>query len=114
MHNFKELKIWRIGMDIAVKVYLLSRKLPDDERFGMVSQIRRCSVSIPSNLAEGSGRGTSKDFNRFIDYSLSSSYELETQLLLTQEIYEVTDTSLFEKISEFQRMTIGFKKTLAN
>ncbi len=114
MHNFKELKIWRIGMDIVVKVYLLSRKLPEDERFGMTSQIRRCAVSIPSNVAEGSGRGTTKDFLRFLDYSLSSSYELETQLILIQEIFDLNDSSLQENISEFQRMTVGFRKTLKN
>lgn len=112
MHNFKELKIWRTGVDIAVKVYLLSRKLPEDERFGLISQIRRYAVSMPSNIAEGSGRGTGKDFKRFIDYSLSSSYELETQLILIQEVYEIGDNSFFENISEFQRMTVGFRKTI--
>jgi len=112
MHNFKELKIWSLGMDISKKVYILSKEFPDNERFGMTSQTRRCAVSIPSNIAEGAGRGTNKDFNRFIDYSIGSSFELETQLILSNELFGMDTKEILDSISEFQKMTIGFKKTL--
>jgi four helix bundle protein len=112
MHNFKELKIWKLGMDISMKTYYISKNFPEDKRFGLVSQIRRCAISIPSNIAEGSGRGTNADFNRFVDYSLASSFELETQLLLANDLFGIDISDILGTVSEFQRMTIGFKKTL--
>ena len=65
-HNFRELKIWKEAMNIVKSVYLLTSQLPSDERFGLVSQINRCSVSIPSNIAEGSGRTSNKEFLHFL------------------------------------------------
>lgn len=96
------------------EVYLISRKLPDDEKFGLKSQIQRCSVSISSNIAEGSGRTTDKEFLYFLNIAISSSYELETQLLLCSELFGVEVTELIRTLEEIQRMIGGLKKKLLN
>ncbi len=80
-HNYKNLKIWTLGLDIVNDVFDLISEFPSDERFGLTSQMSRCSISIPSNIAEGSSR-TAKSFSYFIDIALGSSYELGTQLLI--------------------------------
>ena len=117
MNNYKNLKIWQKSVDLAVKVYKSTNNFPKEEMYGLTSQIRRCAVSVPSNIAEGSGRNTDKDFRNFLGYSHGSSYELETQLLianrvgfLENEVFE----SLHENIIEIQKMNYALKKTLAN
>jgi hypothetical protein len=65
MHNFKELKIWQRGMELAVEVYRVAETFPKDERFGLTSQVKRCVVSVPSNISEGAGRATEKQFRHF-------------------------------------------------
>lgn len=111
-HNFRELKIWKDSIEIVKSIYLLTSELPDDEKFGLKSQLQRCAVSVPSNIAEGSGRSTNKDFRNFLNLSLSSSYELETQLIIVNELFQIEIVELMEKLHEVQRMIIGFKKTL--
>ena len=91
-------------------VYILLSKLPTQERFGLVSQIQRSAVSIPSNIAEGSGRKSDKEFNYFLTVSLSSSFELETQLLLSKELYQLETEALITDLNEIQRMIVGFKR----
>ena len=86
MRNFRELKIWQKGFQIAVNSIKISATFPQQEKFGLASQISRSSVSIPSNIAEGSSRTSDKDYNRFIEISLGSSFELETQLLIAKEV----------------------------
>lgn len=88
--NFKKLKIWQKGMDIVEMVYEYVDKLPQIEKYNLVSQSIRCAVSIPSNIAESSRRKSNLDYAKFLEYSLSSSYELETQLLICQK--EVMET----------------------
>ena len=75
MHRYKELKVWQKAIDLAVEVYRVTEKLPKEERFGLISQINRCVVSIPSNIAEGAGRNTNKDFNHFLGIAQGSSFE---------------------------------------
>lgn len=113
-HNFREMKIWKEGIDLTQKIYLLSIELPEEEKFGFKSQIKRSSSSIPTNIAEGSGRTTVKDFQNFLNISLSSSYELETQLVLINLIFEIKVEELIFKIHELQKMIKGFKKSLDN
>ena len=84
MKNFKQLRIWQKGFDIAVKSFKLTALFPNEQRFGIASQVTRAAVSIPSNIAEGSSRSSEKDYNRFLEISLGSTYELETQLLISQ------------------------------
>lgn len=110
MHNFKELKVWQKGRSLVKEVYMMTKQFPEDERFGLTSQLRRSAVSIPSNIAEGSGRGTGKDFSKFLNISLGSAYELETQLILSYDlnyISENTFNGISIKIGEIQKMLHG-------
>jgi four helix bundle protein len=86
MHRYKDLEFWRRSKDLAVSIYRLSAKFPSDEKFGITNQMRRASVSIASNIAEGSSRSSDKDFRRFLEMSMGSAYELETQLLISKEL----------------------------
>ncbi len=113
-HNYKNLKIWSLGIEIVDDVFTITKTFPTEEKFGLISQINRCSISIPSNIAEGSAR-TDKSFSHYLDISLGSSFELETQLIIAfnrKYINKTTLTSIEEKIGEFQRMTMGFQNKL--
>ena len=113
-HNYKNLKIWEIGIEIVNDVFILTSEFPKEEKFGLFSQMNRCSISIPSNIAEGSSR-TDKSFSHFIDISLGSSFELETQLIIAYKRNYITKEQLtkFEsKIQEFQKMTMSFQNKL--
>ena len=113
-HNYKNLKIWNLGIEIVDDVFKVTDTFPKEEKFGLVSQINRCSVSIPSNIAEGSSR-TDKSFSHFIDISLGSSFELETQLIIAFKRNNITKEQLIileEKIAEFQKMTMSFQNKL--
>lgn len=115
MHNFKELKIWKKSREMTKKVYFLTRSFPEEERFGIISQIRRAAISIPSNIAEGSGRNSDKDFRRFLSISLPSAYELETQIIISNDLKFLTDKDyleLSENLKEIQKMIFGFRKSL--
>ena len=113
-HNYKNLKIWQLGLEIANEISDILEVFPKHERFDLSSQISKCSVSMPSNIAEGSAR-TDKSFSHFIDISLGSSFELGTQLLVAHHrkyIDETTLKNLENKNEEFQRMTMGFQNGL--
>ncbi len=111
-HNFRELNIWKQSIQLVTELYLLASELPSEEKFGLKSQMCRSAVSISSNIAEGSGRTTNKDFSRFLDISLASSYELETQLIISSNLFEIEVQSFIDKINELQKMIGGFKRTL--
>ena len=114
-HNFKELNVWKKSISLTEEIYLFTASLPNEEKFGLISQMRRSAVSIPSNIAEGSGRDSDKEFSRFLDISLSSAFELETQIIIAQKIFSVISEDL-EKINqilaEVQNMIYGLKKIL--
>ena len=100
--------------EIVDDVFGLLSKFPEEEKFGLRSQLSRCSVSVPSNIAEGSSR-TDKSFSHFIDISLGSSFELETQLIIANNKNYITKeqlTKIGEKIQEFQKMAMGFQNKL--
>ena len=80
MSNFKELKIWNLGIEIVLKTYQIAKFLPKEELYGLRSQINRAAVSIPSNIAEGSSRSSNRDYARFLEMALGSAFELETEL----------------------------------
>jgi len=111
-HNFRELFIWKDSMSLVKKIYLLTNKLPKDDRFGLVSQINRSYIYIPSNIAEGSGRTTEKEFSRFLVIAMSSSYELETQLILASDLFEIDATNEINDLKNIQNKIGAFKKTL--
>ena len=109
-HNFKNLKIWILSMDIASDIYKISKEFPKSEVFGLVSQMNRAAVSMPSNIAEGSNR-SDIHFKHFLNISLGSSFELQTQLLIAGQNSYITEERTAEienKIIEFQKMTTGF------
>ncbi|MAL22727.1 MAG: diversity-generating retroelement protein bAvd family protein [Xanthomarina sp.] len=113
-HNYKNLKIWKLGLEITNDISDLLLNFPKHERFDLSSQISRCTISMPSNIAEGSAR-TDKSFSHFLDIALGSSFELGTQLLVAKHrnyINNETLKILEEKIEEFQRMTMGFQNGL--
>ena len=112
-HNFRELNIWKESMELVKMVYNLTKQLPVEERFGLISQINRSVISIPSNIAEGSGRTSEKELIYFLNIAISSSYELETQLILINEIYQVENENIISKLNTLQKMIAGFKKTLS-
>lgn len=115
MNNLKELKIWNKAIDLAVDVYQATATFPADERFGLVSQSRRAVVSISSNIAEGAGRNSTKEFNNFLGIANGSSYELQTQLVIANKLNLLSSDLLVElliKIEELQKMTYGFQQML--
>jgi four helix bundle protein len=114
-HNFKNLNIWKMSIELADKIYDASDLFPKNEDFGLKSQIRRCAVSVPSNIAEGSSRTSDKDFNRFLEISLGSLFELQTQLIIAKNrnfINEETFKIIEERIIELQKMISGFQNNL--
>ena len=84
MADYRKLEVWRHGMRLALSTYKATRVLPSDERFGLISQMRRAASSIPSNIAEGRGRGSDREFSRFLSIARGSLNELETQTLLAR------------------------------
>ncbi|HCE54302.1 MAG TPA: diversity-generating retroelement protein bAvd family protein [Lutibacter sp.] len=115
MHNFKELNIWNEAKDYCVLIYKVTSNFPASEIYGITSQIKRAVVSIPSNIAEGAGRNSDKDFSRFIAISLGSSFELETQLIIANELDFIDNEKLKELIkslSKIQKMLVNFQKHL--
>lgn len=115
MKNFKELRIWQKGMDIAEDCFNLTASFPKEEKFGLSLQITKCGVSIPYNIAEGSSRKSEKEYGRFIEISLGSAYELETQLLIAQRVkfgdQELLNKTL-EDVNKEQKMLMGFGNKL--
>lgn len=117
MHKIEDLIVWKKAIQLTKEVYLLSSKIPNDEKFGIISQIKRCSVSIPSNIAEGAGRNSNNEFKHFLGIANGSCYELQTQLILikelnlTNEIIEID--VLIEKCIEIQKMIYSFKSKIA-
>ncbi|MDP4797692.1 MAG: four helix bundle protein [Crocinitomicaceae bacterium] len=102
------MKIWQEAMILVKDVYSLTNDLPTEERFGLISQVNRCAVSIPSNIAEGSGRTSEKEFIHFLRIAISSSYELETQLILMKDIYKVESEEILIKLSSLQNRIGAF------
>ncbi|WP_035677928.1 four helix bundle protein [Flavobacterium limnosediminis] len=109
-HNFKNLKIWILSMEITSDIFKLCKTFPKSETYSLISQMNKCSVSMPSNIAEGSNRGN-KHFQHYLNISLGSSFELQTQLLiaLQNEYLSKEKTEEIEnKIIEFQKMMTSF------
>ena len=115
MHNLKELKIWNKAVQLAVEVYKSTSDFPKEEKYGLTSQIRRSAVSVPSNISEGAGRNSNKEFVQFLGIANGSSYELQTQLILANKLALVSDEAvshLLSQIGEIQKMTYRFQETL--
>ena len=117
MHNFRKLTVWNSAMSLTVELYEISEGFPKPEMYGLTSQMRRAAVSIPSNIAEGSGRGSDKDFCRFLDIAISSCFELETQIEIAFRMSFLTDEAysrLIDSCSQVQKMIYAFRRNLLN
>lgn len=115
MNRYEDLNIWKKAMELAEEVYLLMKKLPDDEKFGLISQIKRCSISIPSNIAEGAGRNSKKEFVHFLSITNGSTLELETQLMLLERLKFLKKKEiepLLSKCVEIKKMNYALQKSL--
>ena len=104
MRNFRELEIWKEARFLVKDIYTISKALPKSERFGLVSQINRCAISIPANIAEGCGKYSNKDFSRFLQISLGSAYELETHIILCLDLNFVPKEETVPIIDKIHRL----------
>lgn len=117
MHNFEKLIIWQKAMDIAVDIYEISLLLPEDERFNLIHQIKKCAVSIPSNIAEGAGRNSNKEYVQFLGIANGSTFELMTQLILAKRLKLINEEivqPIIKQLNEISNMNFSFQKKLKN
>ena len=111
MHNYRELKIWQRSMDLAVEIYNNTTSFPIEERFALTLQIHKSAVSIPSNISEGAGRDSDAQFQYFLEISMGSCNELQTQIELSRRLKYLSDTKAFELLEEatqIYKMTLVF------
>lgn len=115
MNYFKELKVWQKAIELVTNTYLKSQNFPKEEIYGLTAQLRRCAVSITSNIAEGCGRNTDKDFNNFLGISLGSAFEFETQLIICKNLGLINQEDfnyLESEIQHIQNMIIRLKASI--
>jgi four helix bundle protein len=115
MRNFKELRIWQKGIEIAVRTFQLTETFPKEDKFRICQQMTKAAVSITSNIAEGSSRRSEKDYARFIEIALGSNFELETQLLIAEQLNKGNQDQIHllrAELSDHQRMLTGFQQKL--
>ena len=114
MHNLKELKVWNKAIELATEVYQITADFPKEEKYGLTAQIRRSAVSVPSNIAEGAGRNTNKEFNHFLGISNGSSYELQTQLIISRnlDLIDARVDQVLDQIDQIQKMTFSLQNKL--
>jgi four helix bundle protein len=115
MHNYKELKVWQKARELVKFIYELTKKFPKEEIYSLTSQIRRAVVSVPSNIAEGAGHISNREFSRFLEIAYSSSCELDTQVILSYDLEFISDDDLkisTSLIEEVQKMLSGLIKSL--
>lgn len=111
MKTFRDLLIWQKAMALVTKCYRATKQLPKEELFGLTSQIRRCSISIPSNIAEGFGRGTNKDYHRFLTIAMGSLFEFQTQIEIAFNLQYISAdefNTIYEDSRELERMLSAF------
>jgi len=115
MGNYKDLKVWKNGIDFVEEIYKITAKFPEEEKFGLVSQMRRAAVSIPSNIAEGANYRSRKEFRKFIRIAKGSLSELETQLIISSKLGFILNESynkIIEQSDQISRMLAGLMNSL--
>ncbi len=111
MRNFKELKVWQKAHEVVLSIYAITLEFPSDERFGLVSQLKRSAASVPANIAEGCGRNGDRDFARFLSIAAGSASETEYHVLLAHDLDFIGKTEIHEltsQIKEVKRMLYSF------
>lgn len=114
MHRFKELKVWQKSIDLSIDVYKLTKNFPSEEKYGMISQMRRSGVSVPSNISEGAGRNTDGEFINFLGIAEGSINELETQAIISGRLNFITNNEVADiekKVTEIKNMLFSLKKS---
>lgn len=114
-HRLEDLQVWRKSMLLVKEIYILTSKLPQEEKFGLFSQMRRCAISIPSNIAEGAGRNNKNEFYQFLGIAFGSTYEMQTQLQLTIDLEFISENEsmiIKENLIEIQKMIYSLKTSL--
>ena len=104
MRNFREIRVWKLGIELNKEIYNVTQNFPGSEKYGLSSQMQRSGVSIPSNIAEGSSRSSERDFCRFLEIALGSAFELETQLIISHELHFITEADFREVLEELHSL----------
>ena len=104
MRDFRQYEVWKKAVDFTTDVYKLTELFPPSERFGLIDQLNRASVSIASNIAEGSARNSEKDFVHFLEISLGSSFEVETQLLISKKLKYISEDEYLKIMKELDTL----------
>jgi len=110
--SYRKLIVWQKSFELVKDVYSLTKQLPKDEQFGLVSQMRRCAISIPSNIAEGQQRNNAKEYRQFLGIARGSAAELSTQLLLAKELYGENISTLLAELESIQKMLFALIRKL--
>jgi four helix bundle protein len=117
INNFRDLEIWKKGMELVARIYELSKGFPIDERYGLISQMRRAAVSVPSNVAEGFRRRHAGEFKQFLNIALGSLAELETQFVIARQLNYVAaeaEAETLERIDHLNRMIVTLSKKVVS
>jgi four helix bundle protein len=117
MHDFRKLKVWEKAMELSTEIYKCTASFPQEEKFGLTSQMRKCSVSIPSNISEGAGRNSKGEFKHFLGISNGSAFELMTQTMLAVRLGLLSEESsrrLIQTLEEIQKMIYGLISSMGN
>jgi four helix bundle protein len=117
LRDYNKYDVWNSAVEFSTEIYLITKSFPDIEKFGITNQLRRASVSIPSNIAEGCGRSSEKDFARFLEFSLGSTFEVKTQLVISKNLKylsEVDYDHLIEKSNVIAKQLSGLIKSIKN
>lgn len=115
MHNYKQLTVWQNAVELSVMIYKMTKEFPTEEKFGLVSQIRRAVVSVASNIAEGAGRNSDGEFVQFLGIATGSLNELETQIIIANKLDFITENmvnTITQKIAEVQNKIHKLKTSL--
>jgi four helix bundle protein len=117
VRDFQKLRVWRAAHQLALDTYDASKRFPPDERYGLTAQMRRAALSIPTNIAEGAGRPTSRDYRRFLSISLGSINELQSLIMAAAEL-EYLDPQQYQQLHDqpvtVRRMTLAFRNSLTD
>jgi four helix bundle protein len=111
--DHKELNVWKESVEMVTDIYNITKKFPKEEQFGLTNQIRRAAVSIPSNIAEGAARNSNKEFRQFLYIALGSLSELETQLIISNNLNFTQDILMVDKLVDIKKMILGLIKYLS-
>ncbi|MFY0655091.1 MAG: four helix bundle protein [Cyclobacteriaceae bacterium] len=105
MRDFMKYEVWKNSIDLVSEIYRVTSDFPEEEKFGLTNQMRRCAISIPSNIAEGSSRSSEKDFKRFLEIAIGSSFELKSQLIISANLKFIDQGRVDQKIIELDKIS---------